>query len=57
MYADPRQDVRRSVDPVLAQSHGTRALYPKVREQTVTADCGGSNRARVRLPKLELPKV
>ncbi|MBY3137130.1 hypothetical protein HFO30_36120 [Rhizobium laguerreae] len=56
-YADPRQGVRRSVDPVLAQSHGTRALYPKAREQTVTADCCGSNGACVRLSKLELPKL
>jgi Rhodopirellula transposase DDE domain len=31
--------------------------YPNARELTVTADCGGSNGARVRLWKLELQKL
>jgi hypothetical protein len=31
--------------------------YPKARELTITADCGGSNGARVRLWKLELQKL
>src|SRR5215470_14253529 len=30
--------------------------YPNMRELTVTADCGGSNGARVRLWKVELQK-
>src|SRR5207247_6822015 len=34
-----------------------RARYPKARELTITADCGGSNGARVRLWKLELQKL
>ncbi len=34
-----------------------RARYPKMRELTVTADCGGSNGARVRLWKIELQKL
>jgi hypothetical protein len=33
-----------------------RARYPQARELTITADCGGSNGARVRLWKLELQK-
>jgi hypothetical protein len=33
-----------------------RARYPKARELTITADCGGSNGARVRLWKVELQK-
>jgi Rhodopirellula transposase DDE domain len=33
------------------------ARYPKMRELTVTADCGGSNGARVRLWKIELQKL
>ena len=33
------------------------ARYPKMRELTITADCGGSNGARVRLWKLELQKL
>ena len=33
-----------------------RQRYPKARELTITADCGGSNGARVRLWKLELQK-
>jgi Rhodopirellula transposase DDE domain len=33
-----------------------RARYPKMNELTITADCGGSNGARVRLWKLELQK-
>ena len=31
--------------------------YPNARELTITADCGGSNGARVRLWKLELQKL
>jgi hypothetical protein len=31
-----------------------RERYPKARELTITADCGGSNGARVRLWKVEL---
>jgi hypothetical protein len=34
-----------------------QARYPKTRELTITADCGGSNGARVRLWKLELQKL
>ena len=34
-----------------------RQRYPDARELTVTADCGGSNGARVRLWKLELQKL
>jgi hypothetical protein len=34
-----------------------RQRYPNARELTVTADCGGSNGARVRLWKLELQKL
>src|SRR5580658_10520438 len=34
-----------------------RQRYPEARELTVTADCGGSNGARVRLWKLELQKL
>ena len=33
------------------------ARYPKARALTITADCGGSNGARVRLWKLELQKL
>jgi hypothetical protein len=33
-----------------------RARYPKMSELTITADCGGSNGARVRLWKVELQK-
>ena len=33
-----------------------RGRYPHARELTITADCGGSNGARVRLWKLELQK-
>jgi hypothetical protein len=33
-----------------------RARYPKARELTITADCGGSNGARARLWKVELQK-
>ena len=33
------------------------ARYPKARELTITADCGGSNGARVRLWKVELQKL
>jgi hypothetical protein len=33
-----------------------RKRYPKARELTITADCGGSNGARVRLWKVELQK-
>jgi hypothetical protein len=31
--------------------------YPKAKELTITADCGGSNGARVRLWKVELQKL
>src|SRR5579864_6822197 len=34
-----------------------RSRYPKARELTITADCGGSNGARVRLWKVELQKL
>src|SRR5215469_2085357 len=34
-----------------------RARYPKARELTITADCGGSNGSRVRLWKVELQKL
>ena len=34
-----------------------RQRYPGMRELTITADCGGSNGARVRLWKLELQKL
>ena len=34
-----------------------RERYPKARELTITADCGGSNGARVRLWKIELQKL
>jgi hypothetical protein len=34
-----------------------RKRYPHARELTITADCGGSNGARVRLWKLELQKL
>lgn len=34
-----------------------RQRYPRARELTITADCGGSNGARVRLWKLELQKL
>jgi hypothetical protein len=34
-----------------------RTRYPKMRELTITADCGGSNGARIRLWKVELQKL
>jgi Rhodopirellula transposase DDE domain len=34
-----------------------RQRYPRARELTITADCGGSNGARVRLWKVELQKL
>jgi hypothetical protein len=34
-----------------------RQRYPKARQLTITADCGGSNGARVRLWKVELQKL
>ena len=34
-----------------------RLRYPHMRELTITADCGGSNGARVRLWKVELQKL
>jgi hypothetical protein len=34
-----------------------RARYPDMRELTITADCGGSNGARVRLWKVELQRL
>jgi hypothetical protein len=48
--------VCRSIDPHLARAHGARR-YPNARELTITADCGGSNGARVRLWKRELQKL
>ena len=33
-----------------------RKRYPDARELTITADCGGSNGARVRLWKIELQR-
>ena len=39
----------------LARMGGQR--YPGMRELTITADCGGSNGARVRLWKVELQKL
>jgi Rhodopirellula transposase DDE domain len=33
-----------------------RTRYPNMREPTITADCGGSNGARVRLWKVELQR-
>ena len=47
---------RRRGHPYLARTHGTPA-YPTARELTITADCGGSNGARVRLWKAELQKL
>jgi Rhodopirellula transposase DDE domain len=44
------------VDPLLARTHGRRR-HPNAREVTITANCGGSNGARVRLWKLELQKL
>jgi hypothetical protein len=40
--------VRRAVDPLLPRAHGTPRC-PHARELTITADCGGSNGAWVRL--------
>ena len=37
--------------------HVGRKRYPDMRELTITADCGGSNGARVRLWKVELQKL
>src|SRR5208337_2255936 len=34
-----------------------RQRYPQARELTITADCGGSNGARVRLWKIERQKL
>ena len=34
-----------------------RERYPEMKELTITADCGGSNGARVRLWKIELQKL
>ena len=34
-----------------------RERYPDMKELTITADCGGSNGARVRLWKIELQKL
>ena len=34
-----------------------RARYPAARRLMITADCGGSNGARVRLWKIELQKL
>ena len=34
-----------------------RQRYPNARDLTITADCGGSNGARVRLWKIELQKL
>ena len=48
--------VRRRIDPLLARRMGSKR-YPDARELTITADCGGSNGARVRLWKVELQKL
>lgn len=45
------QSIRRWLDRM------GRQRYPAARELTITADCGGSNGARVRLWKLELQKL
>jgi hypothetical protein len=45
------QSIRRWLDRM------GRRRYPKARELTITADCGGSNGARVRLWKVELQKL
>jgi hypothetical protein len=45
------QSIRRWLD------HMGRERYPTASQLTVTADCGGSNGARVRLWKLELQKL
>jgi pterin-4a-carbinolamine dehydratase len=37
--------------------HMGRQRYPRMRELTITADCGGSNGARVRLWKVELQRL
>jgi hypothetical protein len=37
--------------------HMGRRRYPSMRELTITADCGGSNGARVRLWKVELQRL
>ena len=39
----------------MAEPHGAQALSD-ARELTITADCGGSNGARVRLWKIELQR-
>ena len=44
-------------DPQLARSAWAASAIPKARELTITADCGGSNGARVRLWKVELQKL
>ena len=44
-------------NPLLARQRMGRQRYPQARELTITADCGGSNGARVRLWKLELQKT
>ena len=49
--------VRGRGDPHLARDARAAQRYPKMRELTITADCGGSNGARVRLWKVELQKL
>jgi Rhodopirellula transposase DDE domain len=39
----------------MAEPHGAQA-FPDARELTITADCGGSNGARVRVWKIELQR-
>ena len=48
----PFASFSRGVDPLLVERMG-RQRYPQARELTITADCGGSNGARVRLWKLD----
>ena len=49
--------VRRRLDPPLARRAWDASATRKPRELTITADCGGSNGARVRLWKVELQKL
>ena len=52
MVTHPFASFSRGVDPLLVERMG-RQRYPQARELTITADCGGSNGARVRLWKLD----
>jgi hypothetical protein len=53
--ADTAQFAVQSIRTWLHRMGGAR--YPQARELLITADCGGSNGARVRLWKLELQKL